>query len=83
MTNREALKIIKIEMPYENGVINEALKAVNNALEKQIPKKPVFCKVYLCPCCKKQVFKKFDDDFVVGRIPYHCDNCGQALDWRR
>lgn len=40
MTIQEALEIIKDEMPYESGVINEALNMVENAVEKQIPKKP-------------------------------------------
>ena len=41
MTIQEALEIIKNEMPYESGVINEALNMVENAVEKQIPKKPI------------------------------------------
>lgn len=41
MTIQESLEIIKKEMPYESGVINEALKTVEGALEKQIPKKPI------------------------------------------
>ncbi|WP_454969174.1 hypothetical protein [Eubacterium sp.] len=60
------------------------------ALEKQIFKKPIInkeninnvnYKIYMCPCCKKQIIKKIDRDIFVGKIPYYCDNCGQALDW--
>lgn len=41
MTIQRAFEIIKDEMPYESGVINEALKTVENAAKKQIPKKPI------------------------------------------
>ena len=60
------------------------------ALEKQIFKKPIInkeninnvnYKIYMCPCCKKQIIKKIDGDIFVGKIPYYCDDCGQALDW--
>lgn len=92
MTIQEAFEIIKNEMPYESGVINEALKTVENAIEKQICKKLIIdnrnthyidYKDYICPCCKKRIITKIDGDFYVGRKLYHCDNCGQALDWRR
>lgn len=36
MTMQKVFEIIKDEMPYESGVINEALKAVENAVKKQI-----------------------------------------------
>lgn len=90
MTTQEAFEIIKNEMPYESSVINEALKTVENAVDKQIPKKPIInkesinhvsYKIYMCPCCKKQIIKKINGDFFVGRVPYHCDNCGQDIDW--
>lgn len=90
MTIQETFEIIKNEMPYESGVINEALKTVENAVKKQIPKKPIInkeninnvnYKIYMCPYCKKQIIKKIDGDIFVGKIPYYCDDCGQALDW--
>lgn len=58
---------------------------IKEALEKQIPKKPVFWENkyyfspspnddwgYECPCCGSQ-----DVDYP----DHHCE-CGQALDWR-
>lgn len=39
MTYQEALEIVKNKMLYESGVTNEALNTVENAVEKQIPKK--------------------------------------------
>lgn len=51
----------------------EALEMAKQALEKQIPKKPVDydgkIKVGFCPDCEAVVTSDF------------CDNCGQALDW--
>jgi hypothetical protein len=68
------------EIAVENGietkiVLNE--KAVLNALEKQIPKKP---KDYplsdgQCPSCNAV----FDYDWKAKSR--FCQNCGQALDW--
>lgn len=88
MTIQEALEIIKNEMPYESGVINEALKMVEGALEKQIPKKLKnkevgrFGLVLLCPNCENQVAMIWDSVLQKGKYKQsHCENCGQALDW--
>ena len=90
MTIQEALEIIKDEMPYESGVINEALNMVENAVEKQIPKKPITEMVnrgisasgeydidfnYLCPNCKAVVGDYETNDFFYK----FCPECGQAL----
>lgn len=47
------------------------------ALEKQIPKKPIMIKdtaetYYICSECEMEV-DKFDDNY--------CSDCGQKLDW--
>lgn len=47
MTIQRALEIIKNEMPYESDEINEALNMIENAVEKQIPKKPTTAMCYL------------------------------------
>ena len=79
MTIQRALEIIKNEMPYESGVINEALNMVGNAVEKQIPKKPInlkdnFYNFHLvCPSCKNSISDVRDTN--------HCHHCGQTLDW--
>lgn len=92
MTNEEALKVIKENLAvaahdwddptdeYQREQA-EAFQKAKEALEKQIPKKPIeitrnaHCtKVigYGCPTCHKD---------VVGS-GWHCWNCGQKLDWR-
>lgn len=87
MTIQEAFEIIKNEMPYESGVINETLKTVENVLEKQIPKKLKTYLVnmkhidFLCPNCKKRIISKVDGEWLAGKNQKFCDECGQALDW--
>lgn len=68
----------------------EAVNLANNALEKQIPKKPkisrstigtmwgkeIKTRHYACPSCKS-IFL-FAKDEVKGNC---CKHCGQALDW--
>lgn len=71
MTIQRALEIIKDEMPYESGVINEALNTVKTAVEKQIPKKPIKeLNKMVCPNCKNS---------ILLSSPY-CRCCGQAID---
>jgi hypothetical protein len=51
------------------------MELIINALEKQIPKKPIFTEdkqFALCPCC--------DMKGLTDKQKY-CDNCGQKLDW--
>ena len=57
-----------------------AMKLAVEALEKQIPKKPIKAKehimysmCYICPNCQK--------NFSGTGIASYCYHCGQALDW--
>lgn len=89
MTIEEARKILERELlavTLENNVskesqkkrLNEKFKALNVALEaidKQIPKKPIrllYHEVGDCPFCETTVYIS-EDGF--------CPSCGQALDW--
>lgn len=87
MTCKEAHKFLEIkqqEMTIKRHLYNEQAIEINGlaieALEKQIPKKPVTEK-------DKVIF-----DIVCGRCPecdsavysttnLYCHKCGQALDW--
>lgn len=88
MTFEEARKILERELlavTLESNVsketqkkrLNEKFRALNVALEaidKQIPKKPIEKSpwVYHCPRCDSQTIdKKFK----------FCPDCGQVLDW--
>ncbi len=54
------------------------LKELWKAKEKQIPKKPVFTYVYVCPGCKRMLFQG-----TFERSGKYCIECGQALDWTK
>ena len=80
MTPQEALKIRK--NPHFEDVDNEELsRCINEALEKQIPKKPIksdrqeirYTLTYDCPTCGRQ--------FTGTGFADYCYHCGQALDW--
>lgn len=72
------------ENAYLNMCSTEEMKVAIEALEKQIPKKPINVEkhYYECPCCKQDLGVSDDDIFVYQNpIKKYCDNCGQALDW--
>lgn len=85
---KEALRHINSQLEYgyiDLGTHDEnELKIIKEALEKQIPKKPIIWENrhyfsptpnddwgYECPCCGNQ---------EIDYPEHHCD-CGQALDW--
>ena len=92
MTESEAKKEFKerlelIEKCYSGEVedYKQALELGVKALEKQIPKKPVYegdgysdghlvYDTWICPLCEKRYEVDYDDyDY--------CPNCGQKIDW--
>lgn len=93
MTIQEIIESIDYCLECDNDSIpttQDDLQTIKEALEKQMPKRLIIdnrnihCvnyKIYMCPCCKEQIIKKIDGDFFIGKRPYHCDNCGQALDF--
>lgn len=90
MTYEKAQKFLEIkqrEMTIKRHLYNEQAIEINEinglaieALEKQIPKKPVIEKDKVifdivcgrCPEC---------DSAVYSKTNLYCHNCGQALDW--
>lgn len=81
MTNERAIEILNPEHRehYDSiETVNEACRMGMEALEKQIPKKPIFDEytdLYFCPTCKKLTSYALDD------FSDYCELCGQALDW--
>lgn len=90
MEESEAIKELHKIRP-RGGIIPqkraEALDVAIQALEKQIPKKPIMKQYFedleeeylCCPTC---------GEILTDRIPadnktfyFHCMNCGQKLDW--
>lgn len=79
MNAQEALEIIKNELPFTSGVIEEALDLVEICVSKQIPKIPVVSSDdrtnyyrYKCAVCGNDVV-------VGGMICDFCPRCGQKL----
>lgn len=74
---REAIETIKSNYPTSGYyMLCEALDIAIEALEKQLPKKPIehsakFAAIYECPSC--------GDVDVYGQK--NCDNCGQKIKW--
>ena len=90
MTENETIKELH-EIRQRGGIIPqkraEAIDMAINALEKQIPKKPILKQYFddmeeeylCCPTC---------GEILTDRIPLdnkdfylHCLNCGQRLNW--
>ena len=61
---------------------NKAISMAIEALEKQIPKKPLHMhKNYYCPICKEDGWMLWDDA-IPNDMDEYCGICGQAIDWR-
>lgn len=92
VTNKEARNVIECmitnivgdfadrEMPKGAKHTYDALEKAEEALEKQIPKKPNIVinkiKYYNCGLCGSNV--RFEDEY---RYLHYCGICGQAIDW--
>lgn len=83
MTDSEAKTILETEIVHhpECSIFSEALSISIQALEKQIPKKPIksekqvirYVTTYCCPTCKL--------GFTGTGVAKWCYHCGQKLDW--
>ena len=92
MTESESIKILQrdLQIQVKNKALTDGIEAVKfaiQALEKQIPKKPIM----------KQYFENLEEEYLccptcgeilTDRIPsdnktfyFHCMNCGQKFDW--
>ena len=87
MIPEEAIKTIQVaiaEVEWEYPLdYAEAFETALNALEKQIPKKPINEECYyICPCCRDDLGVSDDDIFIYElSMPKYCSNCGCVLDW--
>ena len=85
MTNPEAKTIIEanavpvfpLRIAYQDWLT--AIHMAEEALDKQIPKKPIksdreirYCEVWKCPSCGFE---------WSSRVVDFCYKCGQAIDW--
>ena len=86
MTPEEAIKTIRVAIaevewnyPMDYAI---AFETAIEALEKQIPKKPIEAVqtgFFWCPDCVRAIKMRIEDSKI--NISY-CPFCGQALDWR-
>ena len=82
MTYEDAIKILELNSICSPKAteFKKAVEIANNAIEKQIPKKPIGRHTsYKCPVCDRRVRSgKGSSSFGVDCF---CQKCGQALDW--
>ena len=87
MTPQEAIEAIRLkDIHIESGAIRitaffQGLSVAKEALEKQIPKKPIQTSqpcFYWCPHCGSAIKKRIEHSV---RIIENCPFCGQVLDW--
>lgn len=83
MTHEEATERIKCILKNNSftRADKNALKLAIEALEKQIPMKPLHMhKNYYCPVCKENGWMLWDDA-IPNDMDCFCGKCGQAIDW--
>ena len=87
MTYEEAIKNINAlnavcgQKDFYDAEFENALALAIEALEKQIPKKPLHMhKNYYCPICKEDGWMLWDDA-IPNDMDNYCGICGQAIDW--
>lgn len=87
MTYEEAIKNINAlnavcgQKGLYDAEFESALALAIEALEKQIPKKPLHMhKNYYCPICKEDGWMLWDDA-IPNDMDEYCGKCGQAIDW--
>ena len=68
---------------FEMRISKDCYKLIREALEKQIPKKPINEECYyICPCCRGDLGVSDDDIFIYEfSMPKYCSNCGCVPDW--
>lgn len=85
MTNEQAIAHFKEQLEIFGGEHHEAMKVAIEALEKQIPKKPIKQKMKIKDCIDQIRFFEKTVCPSCGK-GMHCDwkfcfECGQDIDW--
>lgn len=81
-----AIKSLELICILDNQALKEDVNMAKEALQKQIPKKPIdICTPVvtwgICPVCKGEIDKLGDQPNRVFIHDRYCKDCGQALDW--
>jgi uncharacterized protein with PIN domain len=79
----EDVKRIRLNPTAEDVDNAELHKMIDDALEKQIPKKPIDYRFpwSICPNCNGSVYLKQIQEHIGNEETTYCEHCGQALDW--
>ena len=80
---RENLALVLAENAFINICeCSDILNAIE-ALEKQIPKKPVDVHYpwAICASCGGSICLKYIQEHIHNEENTYCEHCGQALDW--
>ena len=82
MTYEEAIKQLNsVSIYHFDKYTADAINMAIDALEKQIPKKPLHMhKNYYCPICKENGWMLWDDA-IPNDTDKYCGICGQAINW--
>lgn len=82
MTYEEAIKVIESNRPTAGyTMLCEALDIAEEALEKQMPKKPIRAfqsGFFWCADCERAIKMRINHSKINIR---YCPFCGRALDW--
>ena len=84
MTYEETLKRIEIQKKAVDGYLPKLIyENVKEALEKQIPMKPVENEPMwaICPNCGGSISKDNVLEYIIYGETSFCEHCGQAIDW--
>lgn len=74
---KNAVPVFPLQIEYQEWLA--AIQMVEEALDKQIPKKPIYTNegtVTRCPVCKAIHLRCMSSVEVD-----YCERCGQAIDW--
>ena len=82
---RKTMALIN-DKEYEIDEFNRIVELADEAIEKQIPKKPLdiqesVVKWGICPICKGELNKLGSRPNRIFVNAKYCSDCGQAIDW--
>lgn len=89
MSYEEVAELLDSDIEIARGEMALVLLMAKQAVEKQIPKKPLKQAItlylskatdVLCPACNQSVCTWISLNSHSRKVPY-CRHCGQALDW--
>ena len=85
MTYKKALDSLRYEVDEEGhcSYIEDEIHVAMEALEKQIPMKPIEDQYpwAICPACGGSVYLENVREHIESQETTYCEHCGQALDW--